>query len=146
MRKFYLLFAALFAYTMVATAGIKNLYKQDFELAKTAADAGWISPNNAGGMVIAGDEYGSFFQFTHAGGGERNAYTLWGTDIYGEGVNNYTLKFDWCPKKKPDTNLANEIVIMSDSVFSTNRWQNQNYRRHAGDIKAGATELFAKGR
>ena len=140
MRKFYLLFAALFAYTMVATAGIKNLYKQDFELAKTAADAGWISPNNAGGMVIAGDEYGSFFQFTHAGGGERNAYTLWGTDIYGEGVNNYTLKFDWCPKTKPDTNLANEIVVMADSVFSTNRWANQNYRRHADEIKAGATE------
>ena len=130
----------MFAYTLVATAGIKNLYKQDFELAKTPADAGWISPSNPGGMAIAGDEYGSFFQFTHAGGGERNAYTLWGTDIYGEGVNNYTVKFDWCPKTKPDTNLANEIVIMSDSVFSTNRWQNQNYRRHAGEIKAGATE------
>ena len=140
MRKFCLLFAALFAYTLVATAGIKNLYKQDFELAKTPADANWISPSNAGGMAIAGDEYGSFFQFTHAGGGERNAYTLWGTDIYGEGVNQYTVKFDWCPKTKPDTNLANEIVIMSDSVFSTNRWQNQNYRRHAGEIKAGATE------
>ena len=71
MRKFYLLFAALFAYTMVATAGIKNLYKQDFELAVTAADAGWISPNNADGMLIAGDEFGKFFQFTHAGGGDH---------------------------------------------------------------------------
>ncbi|MBR2097700.1 MAG: hypothetical protein IJ907_07460 [Prevotella sp.] len=140
MRKFYLLFAAMFAYTLVATAGIKNLYKQDFELAKTPADAGWISPNNADGMSIAGDEFGSYFQFIHAGGGERNAYTLWGTDIYGEGINKYTLKFDWCPKKKPDTNLANEIVVMADSTFSTNRWANQNYRRSAGDIKAGATE------
>lgn len=140
MRKFYLLFAAMFAYTLVATAGIKNLYKQDFELAKTPADANWISPSNAGGMSIAGDEFGSYFQFVHSGGGERNAYTLWGTDIYGEGVNKYTLKFDWCPKKKPDTNLANEIVVMSDSVFSTNRWANQNYRRHASEIKAGATE------
>ena len=140
MRKFYLLFAAMFAYTLVATAGIKNLYKQDFELAKTPADAGWISPNNADGMSIAGDEFGSYFQFIHAGGGERNAYTLWGTDIYGEGINKYTLKFDWCPKKKPDTNLANEIVVMADSTFSTNRWANQNYRRSAGEIKAGATE------
>lgn len=140
MRKFYLLFAAMFAYTLVATAGIKNLYKQDFELAKTPADANWISPSNAGGMSIAGDEYGSYFQFIHSGGGERNAYTLWGTDIYGEGVNKYTLKFDWCPKKKPDTNLANEIVVMADSTFSTNRWANQNYRRSAGEIKAGATE------
>ena len=50
------------------------------------------------------------------------------------------MKFDWGPKTKPDTNLANEIVIMSDSVVSTNRWQNKNYRRHAGEIKAGATE------
>ena len=140
MRKFYLLFAAMFAYTLVATAGIKNLYKQDFELAKTPADAGWISPNNADGMSIAGDEFGSYFQFIHAGGGERNAYTLWGTDIYGECINKYTLKFDWCPKKKPDTNLANEIVVMADSTFSTNRWANQNYRRSAGEIKAGATE------
>ena len=140
MRKFYLLFAAMFAYTLVATAGIKNLYKQDFELAKTPADAGWISPNNADGMSIAGDEFGSYFQFIHAGGGERNAYTLWGTDVYGEGINKYTLKFDWCPKKKPDTNLANEIVVMADSTFSTNRWANQNYRRSAGEIKAGATE------
>ena len=140
MRKFYLLFAALFAGSVVASAGIKNLYKQDFELANTPADANWISPSNAGGMAIAGDQYGKYFSFTHAGGGERNAYTLWGTDIYGEGVNKYTLKFEWNPQTKPDTNLANEIVVMSDSVFSTNRWQNQNYRKHASDIKAGATE------
>jgi len=140
MRKFYLLFAALFAGSVVASAGIKNLYKQDFELAVTPADANWISPSCPGGMTIAGDEFGKYFSFEQSGGGERNAYTLWGTDIYGEGVNQYTLKFEWCPKKKPDTNLANEIVIMSDSVFSTNRWQNQNYRRAAGEIKAGATE------
>ncbi len=140
MKKFYLLFAALFTWTVVANASIKNLYKQDFELAKNPADAGWISPNCADGMKIANDAYGSFFQFTHSGGGERNAYTLWGTDLYGENTNKYILKFDWCPKKKPDTNLANEVVVMSDSVFSTNRWANQNYRKHASDIKAGATE------
>jgi len=139
MRKFYLLFAVLFAYTVVATAGIKNLYKQDFELALTPAEAGWISPSNAGGMSIAGDQFGKYFLFTHSGGGERNAYTLWGTDLF-EDATKYTLKFDWSPKKAPDTNLANEIVVMADSTFSTNRWQNQNYRRHASEIKAGATE------
>ena len=140
MRKFYLLFTALFAGSVVASAGIKNLYKQDFELAVTAADAGWISPSCADGMSVAGDEYGKYFNFKHSGGGERNAYTLWGTDIYGEGVNKYTLRFDWNPQTKPDTNLANEIVIMADSTFSTNRWQNQNYRKSAEEIKAGATE------
>ena len=139
MRKFYLLFAALFAWTLVATAGIRNLYKQDFELALTPGEAGWISPSHADGMSIAGDQFGKYFQFVHAGGGERNAYTLWGTDLYEEATK-YTLKFDWSPKKAPDTNLANEICVMADSVFSTNRWQNQNYRRPAEEIKAGATE------
>ena len=139
MKKFYLTLVALFAYTMVATAGVRNLYKQDFELALTPAEAGWISPSRADGMFIAGDQFGKYFYFIHAGGGERNAYTLWGTDLYEEATK-YTLKFDYCPKKAPDTNLANEIVVMADSTFSTNRWMNQNYRRHAGDIKAGATE------
>ena len=140
MRKFYLLFAALFAVVTTASAGIKNLYKQDFELANTPADAGWISPSCAEGMSIAGDEYGKYFNFKHSGGGERNAYTLWGTDIYGEGVNKYTLRFEWNPQTKPDTNLANEIVVMADSTFSTNRWANQNYRKSAEEIKAGSTE------
>ena len=139
MRKFYLLFAGLFAFSAMASAGIKNLYKQDFEVALTPAEAGWISPSNAGGMSIAGDQYGRYFQFVHSGGGERNAYTLWGTDVYADATK-YTLKFDWSPKKAPDTNLANEICVMADSVFSTNRWQNQNYRRAASEIKAGATE------
>lgn len=139
MKKFYLTLVALFAYTMVATAGVRNLYKQDFELALTPAEAGWISPSRADGMFIAGDQFGKYFYFIHAGGGERNAYTLWGTDLYEEATK-YTLKFDYCPKKAPDTNLANEIVVMADSTFSTNRWMNQNYRRHAADIKAGATE------
>ena len=47
MRKFYLLFAALFAGSVVASAGVKNLYKQDFESAATPQDAGWTSPNLA---------------------------------------------------------------------------------------------------
>ena len=56
MRKFYLLFAALFASTMIATAGTKNLYKQDFESAGTPANAGWKSPNLAGGMSLQSTE------------------------------------------------------------------------------------------
>ena len=58
MRKFYLLFAALFAYTVVATAGVKNLFKQDFETVSTPADAGWSSPNLAGGMSIKSTDEG----------------------------------------------------------------------------------------
>jgi len=69
MKKFYLTLVALFAYTVVATAGIKNLYKQDFELALTPTEAGWISPSNAGGMSIAGDQFGKYLYFIHSGGG-----------------------------------------------------------------------------
>ena len=141
MRKFYLLFAALFAFSLVTEASIKNLYKQDFEVAKNAADAGWISPNNADGMKVAGDAYGSFFQFTQAGGGDRNAYTLWGTDLYGEGVNQYKMKFDFSPTKKGDTNLSSEVVVFADSTWLSNgRWNNQNYRKTADQITAGKTE------
>ena len=141
MRKFYLLFAALFAFTLVTEASIKNLYKQDFELAKNAAEAGWISPSCADGMKVANDAYGSFFQFTQSGTGDRNAYTLWGTDLYGEGVNQYKMKFDFSPTKKGDTNLSGEVVVFADSTWLSNgRWNNQNYRKTADQIKAGATE------
>ena len=144
MRKFYLLFVALFAFSLVTEASIKNLYKQDFEVAKNAADAGWISPNNADGMKVAGDAYGSFFQFTQAGGGERNAYTLWGTDLYGEGVNQYKMKFDFSPTKKGDTNLSSEVVVFADSTWVT-RWNNQNYRKTADQIQAGKTGKVTHG-
>ena len=79
MRKFYLLFTALFAYTLVATAGVKNLFKQDFEAAKTAADAGWSSPNLAGGMslISAEDGSGKWFNFNLGGNNNRNAVLKW---------------------------------------------------------------------
>ena len=63
MRKFYLLFTAVFAFSMVASAGVKNLFKQDFEIVNYPADAGWTSPNLAGGMSIQSDEEGKMYHF-----------------------------------------------------------------------------------
>ena len=77
MRKFYLLFAAMFAYSVVATAGIKNLFKQDFETVSTPADAGWTSPNLAGGMKIVSTEEGGWFEFNLGGNNNRNAVMNW---------------------------------------------------------------------
>ena len=89
MRKFYLLLAA-FAISVAANAGIRNLYKQDFEAVKTAADAGWTSPNLAGGMSIVSTEYGKWFEFSLGNNNNRNAVLTWGQDIYGEGVTKYS--------------------------------------------------------
>ena len=85
MRKFYLLFAALFACTLVANAGVKNLFKQDFEIASTPQDAGWTSPNLANGMSIYSDMEGRLFQFDLGANNNRNAViarlTVWVTSI-----------------------------------------------------------------
>ena len=100
MRKFYLLFAAMFAYTVVATAGIKNLYKQDFETCGTPQNAGWSSPNLAGGMKIASTENGSWFEFSVGPNNNRNAVMDFnygqaeGATIYGDqSMKKYTVKF-----------------------------------------------------
>ena len=94
MRKFYLLFAAMFAYSVVATAGIKNLFKQDFETVSTPADAGWTSPNLAGGMKIVSTEEGGWFEFELGNNNNRNAVMNWnpaeGTIFDGQDVKKYT--------------------------------------------------------
>ena len=132
MRKFYLFFAALFAGTVVASAGVKNLYKQDFESVVTAADAGWTSPNLAGNMSIFSDAEGSAFQFSLGANNNRNAvldfnYGLAeGETIYGEGVSNYTISFIWGHIKNPEStgNAANvqfssEIAVLTPSVATS---------------------------
>ena len=132
MRKFYLLFAALFAGSVVASAGVKNLFKQDFEIVNYPADAGWTSPNLAGNMSIASDEEGKMFQFELGNNNNRNAvmnfnYGLEGdATIYGEGVKNYTVTFTWGLKKNPSStgNAANvqyssEIAVLTPSVATS---------------------------
>ncbi|MBR3079348.1 MAG: hypothetical protein IKH01_05980 [Prevotella sp.] len=119
MKKFYLLFAALFTWTVVATAGIKNLYKQDFESAATPADAGWKSPNLAGNMSMQSTEYGTWFRFNLGANNNRNAVLDFnygrGTGIFeGQDVKEYTVKFQWGLIRNP-----NDAAKPQDVQFST---------------------------
>ena len=119
MRKFYLLFAALFASTMIATAGTKNLYKQDFEAAGNATDAGWKSPNLAGGMSIQSTEWGNWFRFSLGANNNRNAALDFNygreTGIFeGQDVKEYTVKFQWGLIRNP-----NDAAKPQDVQFST---------------------------
>ena len=124
MRKFYLLFAALFAYTVVATAGVKNLFKQDFETVSTPADAGWSSPNLAGGMSIKSTDEGAWFEFSLGGNNNRNAVMNWnpaeGTIFDGQDVKEYTVKFQWgfvantsSPSNPKNAQFSTELAILS---------------------------------
>jgi len=132
MKKFYLLFAALFAWTMVATAGIKNLYKQDFESAATPADAGWKSPNLAGGMSLQSTEYGVWFRFNLGANNNRNAvldfnYGREAGIFEGQDVKEYTVKFQWgfvrnsLAAKPQDTQFSTEIALLNNSWVSANK-------------------------
>ena len=121
MRKFYLLFAALFAINMVATAGVKNLYKQDFEAVNSPADAGWNSPNLAGGMSLQSSEYGSWFRFDLGGNNNRNAALNFNYGKAGDAtiftdqdVKEYTVKFQWGLVRNP-----NDAAKPQDVQFST---------------------------
>ena len=132
MRKVYLLFAAMFAYSVVATAGIKNLYKQDFETCGTPQNAGWSSPNLAGGMSIASSEYGSWFEFSLGGNNNRNAVIDFnygqeeGATIYGDqSMKKYTVKFQWgiqantsSPANPKNAQFSTEVAVITPSIFT----------------------------
>ena len=128
MRKFYLLFAALFAWTMVATAGIKNLYKQDFEAVSTPQDAGWSSPNLAGGMSLVSTEAGKWFEFNLGNSNNRNAVLNWnpaeGTIFDGQDVKEYTVKFQWGLVKNPSGSPAKNVQFSSEvAVIAPHNYQ-----------------------
>lgn len=133
MRKFYLLFAALFAYTVVATAGVKNLFKQDFETAGTPQNAGWSSPNLAGGMKIASTENGSWFEFSLGNNNNRNAVMDFnygqeeGATIYGDqSMKEYTVKFQWgiqantsSPSNPKNAQFSTEVALIAPSIITS---------------------------
>ena len=138
MRKFYLLLAA-FAISVAANAGIRNLYKQDFEAVKTAADAGWTSPNLADGMSIVSTEFGKWFEFAVGNNNNRNAVLTWGQDIYGEGVTNYSVHFQWGHVNPKGTNngdpVANTQFSNEIALIVPHDWQPNDAEKEAG-IKA----------
>jgi len=128
MRKFYLLFAALFASTMIATAGTKNLYKQDFESAGTPANAGWKSPNLAGGMSLQSTEYGTWFRFDLGGNNNRNAvldfnYGREAGIFEGQDVKEYTVKFQWGLVRNPnDASKPQEVQYSTEVALLGGNW------------------------
>ena len=124
MRKFYLLFATLFAFSVVANAGVRNLYKQDFESVTTPAEAGWTSPNHPAALSIQSDEFGSFLCFDHSAANQnsRNAYTIWGKDIYTDALvdGTYHLQFDWSYQVNASNQYQTEIMVFTDDKPAAN--------------------------
>ena len=133
MKKFYLTLVALFAFTMVATAGVKNLYKQDFESVSTPQDAGWSSPNLAGNMSLFSDDEGTAFQFDLGNNNNRNAVLNFNygladgtTPFDGQDVKKYTISFTWNLTKNPQSNgtakntqFSSELAIVTPSVATS---------------------------
>lgn len=131
MRKFYLMFLALFAMALTANAGTKVLYSQDFETAIDAAAAGWASPNVPGGLSIGSDEYGKFFQFSPGNTNDRSAHLLWGESLVKDaGVTAYTVKFDFCFYAFGNNHVTSEIALMSDETTCTNK-PNGNFKNNS---------------
>ena len=122
----------MFAYTVVATAGIKNLYKQDFETCGTPQNAGWSSPNLAGGMKIASTENGSWFEFSVGPNNNRNAVMDFnygqaeGATIYGDqSMKKYTVKFQWgiqantsSPGNPKNAQFSTEVAVITPSIVT----------------------------
>jgi hypothetical protein len=131
MRKFYLLFAALFAYTVVATAGVKNLFKQDFESVSDPAAIGWSSPNLPGGMSILSDEYGSFFQFSLGSNNGRSCNMLWKDNVNYEGITKYDVCFSWSLAQNANNQYSSEICVFTDESSQVNNgWMSNSEKAH----------------
>lgn len=128
MRKFYLMFLAIFAMALTANAGIRKFYSQDFEGATEVSATGWASPSAAAGMSIASDEYGKFFQFSPGNTNDRSAHLLWGESIIKDaGVTNYKVIFDFCIAAFGNNHLTTEIAVMSDETTCTSK-ANGNFK------------------
>lgn len=131
MRKFYALMVAVVAicFATEAFAGTKNLYKQDFETAVTPADAGWTSPNLAGGMSITSTEYGKWFTFSLGTNNNRNAIMNFESIFDGQDLSEYTVKFQWGFDKNTnnggDANqnknlqFSSEIALVTPSIVTS---------------------------
>ena len=149
MKKLYLALVALVAFATTASAGHKNLYKQDFETATSPAIAGWTSPNLAGGMSIQSDADGTYFQFSLGNNNNRHAVLNFnygkGADetIYdGVDVKEYTIKFVWGLKANPNNggNAANsknvqfstELAVLNDRWNSSSKGYFINNGQYAG--------------
>ena len=149
MRKLYMMMAVLgaFLYASTASAGTRNLMKQDFESTTNPAELGWGSPNLAAGMSITGDEGGNYFQFSLGQNNGRNCYCLWGSDIYTDNIpdGNYHMEFEWNYANGSTNQYGTQVVVFSGEKSEVN---NGNYIHNGDDLRAtqwlfGITELDA---
>lgn len=141
MKKFYLFFLALFAFTMSASAGIKVLYNQDFESASDAASTGWTSPNVPGGLAILSDDYGKYFQFSQGANNDRSAHLLWGDDLVkSANTTAYSVAFDFRFVAFGNNHTTSEITVMSDGTTCT-KYANNNYRAKSANWLFDLTQL-----
>lgn len=104
-----------FLYASTAAAGIRYLVKQDFESTKDPASIGWASPNYAGGMSIAGDDQGNYFQYSLGSNNGRSCYWLWGSDVYTEQVPDgiYHVELEWCYKQGSDNQYGTQLRFLN---------------------------------
>ena len=162
MKKLYLALVALVAFATTASAGHKNLYKQDFETATSPAIAGWTSPNLAGGMSIQSDADGTYFQFSLGNNNNRNAVLNFnygkGADetIYdGVDVKEYTIKFVWGLKANPNNGgtaansknvqFSTELAVLTPSVATSDveGWKITKSINNGQYAKNDSLRLFA---
>lgn len=125
MKKIYLLFATLFAFSAVANAGIKNLYKQDFEGVTDPAAAGWTSPSLPAGLSIQSDDFGSFLSWSCGNNNGRSAFVAWGKDIYTDALvdGTYHLQFDWSFAANANNQYSSEVNVFTDDKPAANNAQ-----------------------
>lgn len=141
MKKFYLFFLALFAFTMSASAGIKVLYNQDFESVTDASAAGWVSPNVQSGLTILSDDYGKYLSYATGANNDRSAHTVWGQDVVkSAGATSYTVAFDFYFNAFGNNHTTSEITVMSDETTCTKK-ANSNFRANSKNWLFDLTQL-----
>lgn len=141
MRKFYLLFVALFAIAFSAQAGVKVIYSQNYSTVTDAASSGWVSPNVPGGLGIGSlDDGTKYFQFSQGQNNDRSAHLLWGQDKLADVNGIYTVTFYFDFVAFGNNHTTSEITVMSDETTCTSK-ANLNYRANSSNWLFDLTQL-----
>ena len=127
MKKLYLLLLAFVAMVTTANAGVINLVSQDYESGDVAS-WGWTSPNLAGGMAIAGDDFGKFFQFSLGSNNGRSCYVLWGESVFADNIPEakYHIEFEWCYATAANNQFGTEFALFSGEKPKQNNGVNHD--------------------
>lgn len=146
MRKFYLLFVALFAIAFSAQAGVKVIYNQDYQKVSDGASSGWQSPTLGTGVFSIGstDDGSKYLQFSAGQNNDRSAHLLWGQNLL-DGVDGaYTLTFTFGFSAFGNNHTTSEVTVMSDETTCTTK-QNSNFRAVSSNWLFDLTQLADNG-